>query len=89
MSDGLVAAGINGYHPGEKAAWTRPPPNAAAAAAAAAGPARTKELAMNAETSLIPPEEKTDLRYLYLVTLVAAVGGFLFGYDLSLISGAD
>jgi len=27
-------------------------------------------------------------RYLYLITLVAAVGGFLFGYDLSLISGA-
>jgi sugar porter (SP) family MFS transporter len=26
--------------------------------------------------------------YLYLVVLVAAVGGFLFGYDLSLISGA-
>jgi sugar porter (SP) family MFS transporter len=26
--------------------------------------------------------------YLYLIVLVAAVGGFLFGYDLSLISGA-
>ena len=26
--------------------------------------------------------------YLYLVSLVAAVGGFLFGYDLSIISGA-
>ena len=29
-----------------------------------------------------------SVRYLYLITLVAAVGGFLFGYDLSLISGA-
>jgi hypothetical protein len=28
------------------------------------------------------------VRYLYMVVLVAAVGGFLFGYDLSLISGA-
>ena len=27
--------------------------------------------------------------YLYAVVLVAAVGGFLFGYDLSLISGAS
>jgi hypothetical protein len=26
--------------------------------------------------------------YIYLVSLVAAVGGFLFGYDLSIISGA-
>jgi sugar porter (SP) family MFS transporter len=33
-------------------------------------------------------EEKARMRYLYLITLVAAVGGFLFGYDLSLISGA-
>ena len=33
-------------------------------------------------------ERKASLRYLYLITLVAAVGGFLFGYDLSLISGA-
>ena len=29
-----------------------------------------------------------SMGYLYLITLVAAVGGFLFGYDLSLISGA-
>ena len=28
------------------------------------------------------------MRYLYLIVLVAAVGGFLFGYDLSLMSGA-
>jgi len=33
-------------------------------------------------------ERKASSRYLYLITLVAAVGGFLFGYDLSLISGA-
>ena len=26
--------------------------------------------------------------YLYTIVLIAAVGGFLFGYDLSLISGA-
>ena len=34
------------------------------------------------------PEGKASIRYLYLITLVAAVGGFLLGYDLSLISGA-
>src|SRR5262245_45294787 len=28
------------------------------------------------------------MSYVYRVTLVAALGGFLFGYDLSLISGA-
>lgn len=33
-------------------------------------------------------EEPIRTGYLYLVTFVAAVGGFLFGYDLSLISGA-
>jgi SP family arabinose:H+ symporter-like MFS transporter len=33
-------------------------------------------------------ETKASTRYLYMITLVAAVGGFLFGYDLSLISGA-
>ena len=32
--------------------------------------------------------QPASTRYLYLITLVAAVGGFLFGYDLSLISGA-
>jgi MFS family permease len=30
---------------------------------------------------------QSRVRYLYLVVLVAAVGGFLFGYDPSLISG--
>ncbi len=33
-------------------------------------------------------EKGISTTYLYLVVLVAAVGGFLFGYDLSLISGA-
>jgi sugar porter (SP) family MFS transporter len=32
--------------------------------------------------------ESVGAIYLYLIVLVAAVGGFLFGYDLSLISGA-
>ena len=36
----------------------------------------------------IHSEERIRTGYLYLVTFVAAVGGFLFGYDLSLISGA-
>ena len=31
---------------------------------------------------------ETSVVYLYSIVLVAAVGGFLFGYDLSLISGA-
>lgn len=39
-------------------------------------------------TNTAVPEGQASLRYLYLITLVAAVGGFLFGYDLSLISGA-
>jgi sugar porter (SP) family MFS transporter len=33
-------------------------------------------------------EDGVSVVYLYLIVLVAAVGGFLFGYDLSLISGA-
>ncbi|NQT37418.1 MAG: MFS transporter [Planctomycetes bacterium] len=33
-------------------------------------------------------EASNKTTYLYLVSLVAAVGGFLFGYDLSIISGA-
>jgi sugar porter (SP) family MFS transporter len=36
----------------------------------------------------IDPEEGASTLYLYTIVLVAAVGGFLFGYDLSLISGA-
>lgn len=35
----------------------------------------------------IPSQKKRHV-YVYLVTLVAAVGGFLFGYDISIISGA-
>ena len=34
------------------------------------------------------PDEGAGIAYLYMIVLVAAVGGFLFGYDLSLISGA-
>jgi sugar porter (SP) family MFS transporter len=33
------------------------------------------------------PERKASTWYLYLITLVAAVGGFQFGYDLGLMSG--
>jgi sugar porter (SP) family MFS transporter len=33
-------------------------------------------------------EGKAGFWYVYLVSLVAAVGGFLFGYDLSIISGS-
>ena len=39
----------------------------------------------------LPPDDrpqKASTLYLYLIVLIAAVGGFLFGYDLSLISGA-
>ena len=41
-------------------------------------------------TSIVTAGTEPRIRtgYLYLITLVAAVGGFLFGYDLSLISGA-
>lgn len=43
---------------------------------------------MESVTTLDVAEKKASIGYLYLITLVAAVGGFLFGYDLSLISGA-
>ena len=33
-------------------------------------------------------EESVRKSYVYLISIVAAVGGFLFGYDLSIISGA-
>ena len=33
-------------------------------------------------------DEQVSTRYLYTIVLIAAVGGFLWGYDLSLISGA-
>ena len=41
-------------------------------------------------TAMASPDTDGRIRlgYLYLITLVAAVGGFLFGYDISLISGA-
>jgi sugar porter (SP) family MFS transporter len=38
--------------------------------------------------STVASSEEASRAYLYLVVLVAAVGGFLFGYDISLISGA-
>ncbi|BBO31249.1 sugar porter family MFS transporter [Lacipirellula parvula] len=37
---------------------------------------------------LSPPGGGHDSGYLYRITMIAAIGGFLFGYDLSLISGA-
>lgn len=40
---------------------------------------------MTSETSFIPPEKHL---YVYLISIIAAVGGFLFGYDISIISGA-
>ena len=33
-------------------------------------------------------EQGTSMLYLYMIVLVAAVGGFLFGYEIQLISGA-
>ncbi|MBX7122170.1 MAG: MFS transporter [Opitutaceae bacterium] len=45
---------------------------------------------MSSSSTLQPADmsQKASTLYLYLIVLVAAVGGFLFGYDLSLISGA-
>lgn len=42
------------------------------------------------QTPVAPLHGEAPIRtgYLYMITFVAAVGGFLFGYDLSLISGA-
>ncbi len=39
---------------------------------------------------MIQPHEEGKLggAYIYLISLVAAAGGFLFGYDLAIISGA-
>ncbi len=39
-------------------------------------------------TSAAATGRRASFTYLLLVTMVAAVGGFLFGYDLSIISGA-
>jgi sugar porter (SP) family MFS transporter len=36
----------------------------------------------------IPTADHGSIGYVYLISLVAAVGGFLFGYDLSIISGS-
>ncbi|MBI2843666.1 MAG: sugar porter family MFS transporter [Armatimonadetes bacterium] len=38
--------------------------------------------------SYIGSQERLNKVYVYLVSAIAAVGGFLFGYDLSIISGA-
>jgi len=38
--------------------------------------------------SVPPTGQRAAFAYLLLVTMVAAVGGFLFGYDLSIISGS-
>jgi sugar porter (SP) family MFS transporter len=40
------------------------------------------------ESGPLVPEGETSLLYLYMIVLVAAVGGFLFGYEIQLISGA-
>lgn len=39
-------------------------------------------------TLIQPKKASVNKMYVYLVSLVAAVGGFLFGYDLAIISGA-
>jgi sugar porter (SP) family MFS transporter len=47
-----------------------------------------KEKTMPPLAAPLQGEERIRMGYLYMITFVAAVGGFLFGYDLSLISGA-
>ena len=55
---------------------------------------RARELSPEGPDKAVPTAKAAvealpaGIGYLYLITLVAAVGGFLFGYDLSLISGA-
>ena len=43
---------------------------------------------MNLEAGF--PQESTDIRrnYVYIISAIAAVGGFLFGYDLDVVAGA-
>jgi hypothetical protein len=35
-----------------------------------------------------PPQEQYNARYVWLLTIVAALGGLLFGYDFVVIGGA-
>lgn len=44
---------------------------------------------MNSDTILTNTPEKGSLRFVILVSLVAALGGFLFGFDTSVMSGAN
>src|SRR6476620_506822 len=39
-------------------------------------------------TGPLEPQQGIRLVYLYMIVLVAAVGGFLYGYEIQLISGA-
>lgn len=43
---------------------------------------------MSATQGPVQTEPQTGTAYLYFVSLTAAVGGFLFGYDLNIITGA-
>src|SRR5262245_58784765 len=45
-------------------------------------------LIQESTTGPIPPRQEISLTYLYMTVLVAAVGGFLYGYEIQLISGA-
>jgi len=40
------------------------------------------------DKTALDPQNQASRAYVYLISLVAAVGGLLFGYDLSIISGA-
>ena len=51
-------------------------------------PGKATPCARDADAAHAGPEDGASAAYLYAIVMVAAVGGFLFGYDLSLISGA-